>query len=505
MSSSPLQRLRQLLPFTAPAPEQRWATTVRELIDSLAGQPPLEVVTRLTSQTLPVIAAQPNLHMRFKLLEDVHQEAERVLPSIENVISQSVLPLPMAVSTHALHADNLLKHLAQAHVDIARNLAGKQQDKALTHLYHRTIHRAVGLVARRQSMAYRAYTQPSGTSWKMLHDLYRMTCSRPDKPLNGTTAPIENSYIGALLLAHADPGRFARNEFDALLRGIGTLAAYASISQTFPDPLPIQTPETRILVRLNEGSPGVPFMRVATGSPLDNCLQVDCAGILTVLDRQLSGETVEVALDLPIPVLKSLHTAFGKKGSRRFTRSTSRPRCDLIGGLAQVTAFLDGQTFSRRSLDAFSRLDAQDFSQSEWVQIDESPDGFRLRFVKGDKWQVGAGDIVALQPKESGKVHVCLVRRVASVQNRLELGVQLLAPQLSIVDAISENCHGKRAIFLHTLPAYGRQPGLIVPPGFFHTGEMVSLRGGGRSMTRLIGKCLEANDGLEFFALDPAP
>jgi hypothetical protein len=478
---------------------------VRELIDSLAGQPPLEIVTRLTNQALPAVVAQPNIHMRFKMLEDIRQEADRVLPMIENFISQSVLPLPMAATAHALHADNLLKHLAQAHAGIAHHLAGKQQDKALIHLYHRTIHRAVGLIARRQSMAYRAYTEPSGTSWKMLHDLYRMACSRTDKALNGTTAPIETGYVGALLLAHAEPGRFSRSEFDTLLRGIGALAPYATVSQVVPETLFNQPPENRFLVHPDQESPGLPMMRVKAGTPLDECLQIDCTDILVVLERQISGETIEVALDLPQSVLKNLRAAFGKKGSRRFSRNSSRPRCDLIGGLSQVIAFLDGQTFSRRSLDSFSRLDAHDFSQSEWAQIDESPDGFRLRFIKGDKWQVGAGDIVALQPRESGKVHVCLVRRIASVQNSLELGVQLLSPQLTIVDAISEKCHGKRAIFLHTLPAHGRQPGLIVPPGFFHTREMVTLRGGGRSVTRVIGKCLEANDGLEFFALDPVP
>lgn len=51
-------------------------------------------------------------------------------------------------------------------------------------------------------------------------------------------------------------------------------------------------------------------------------------------------------------------------------------------GFHEVVSFLDGNTFSRRSVDASSRYDGRDFSSSEWSLIDESPDGFRLKEKK---------------------------------------------------------------------------------------------------------------------------
>ena len=88
-----------------------------------------------------------------------------------------------------------------------------------------------------------------------------------------------------------------------------------------------------------------------------------------------------------------------------------------------MISFIDGNAFSRRSVDAASRYDGRDFTSSEWALVDESPDGFRLRFIKGEKKTLGAGDIVALQPRESSKIHVCLVRRISSSQARLEIGL----------------------------------------------------------------------------------
>ncbi|TXT28492.1 MAG: hypothetical protein FD131_3073 [Rhodocyclaceae bacterium] len=137
--------------------------------------------------------------------------------------------------------------------------------------------------------------------------------------------------------------------------------------------------------------------------------------------------------------------------------------------------------------------------------IDESPDGFLLRFIKGEKRNLGAGDLVALQPRESSKIHVCLVRRISSSQIRLEVGLQLMSPQVSVVDIVAEETPDQRAVFLHNLPAYGKFSGLITAPGAYRTGQKVMVKLPGRSLHRQIGTCMEANEGLEFFALDRLP
>ena len=155
--------------------------------------------------------------------------------------------------------------------------------------------------------------------------------------------------------------------------------------------------------------------------------------------------------------LTPLITAIGGRSSRRFSRTHFRPRGDLVSGLAAVISFIDGNAFSRRSVDAASRYDGRDFTSSEWALVDESPEGFRLRFIKGEKKTLGAGDIVALQPRESSKIHVCLVRRISSSQARLEIGLQLLSPQISVADAADRprpctRGSAKRAALLVTMP-----------------------------------------------------
>ncbi|NTV71103.1 MAG: hypothetical protein HGA71_13285 [Azonexaceae bacterium] len=504
---SPLQLLRELFPFGQASAEQKSAAAVRGLLDTVTGLSPQETIAKLAGSVLPSINGQPNLHMRFKLLEDVRLEAEEALPVLEKLISQSVLPLPLKAATSALQADNLLKGLAIAYTSIARNINSGHHD-GLSHLLHRSTQRAMAMIARRQLLAYRAYAAPSASSWLALHELYQMVRGQRSKPLNGETAPIEHEYLGALLFAYLEPTKLPRAEFDIINTCTRQLAAYALVGEVTPETASGKSADACFLVRSDEGNPGFPMIRLPSGTSIFGSLLIDCTQVITALDRNITrrpGKVIDPDLDASPALLQTLRVAIGGKSARRFSRTRFRPRGDLVSGFSPVLSFLDGNTFSRRAVDSASRYDGRDFTSSEWAMIDESPDGFLLRFIKGEKRNLGAGDLVALQPRESSKIHVCLVRRISSSQIRLEVGLQLMSPQVSVVDIVAEDTPDQRAVFLHTLPAYGKYSGLITAPGAYRTGQKIMVKLPGRSLHRQIGTCMEANEGLEFFALDRLP
>lgn len=505
---SPLQLLRNLLPFGTANAEQKSAAVVRGLLDTVSGLSPQETIAKLASSVMPNIDGQTNLHTRFKLLEDVRLQAEQAMPALEKQIGQSVLPLPLDAATSALHADNLLKSLAIAYAGIARNISKGHLTGGLNQLFHRSVQRAMSIIARRQLLAFRAYAAPSASSWQTLHELYQMVRGQGWKPLNGETAPIEHEYLGALLFAYLEPTKLPRGEIDSINVSIRKLAAYAHIAEVTPETASNKAAESCFLVRPDQGNPGFPLMRVPAGTPVFGSILIDCTQVIAAIDRNITrrpGKMIDPDLDAPPALLQAIRVAIGGKSARRYNRTRFRPRGDLVSGFAPVLSFLDGNTCSRRALDASPRYDSRGYTTSEWSMIDESPDGFRLRFIKGEKSRMGAGDIVALQPRESSKIHVCLVRRISSSHVRLEVGLQLMSPQVSVVDIVAKDTADQRAVFLHSLPAYGRYSGLITAPGAYQTGQKIMLNLPGRSLHRQIGTCMEANEGLEFFALDLLP
>ncbi|MDR2838661.1 MAG: hypothetical protein LBV49_08905 [Azonexus sp.] len=488
-----LQRLRELLSFAHPSGD-----TVA--LSGMTGDSRHDALVHIYHDVLPQIARQRGRLQRFRQLEAVCQEIEPALAELECQTSAAPLPLSPAARTSALQVDNLIKRLAQCYADIAHS-ASKRSGNETAPLFYRATQRVITLLARRQLLAHRACALPSARSWLQLHALYQMTCHPGRQALNGDTAPIEHEYLGALLLAYFDPQRQPRGDLDTVYRCARQLAPYAVVSVARREALAQQTTSPHFLVRVEEAHPGLPLSHQSADEPKTGGLLIDCTEVLAAIDRNLAhqpGQTLQPELAAPPALLQSLRLALDGRSARRFGRIRFRPRADLVNGLDEVIAFLDGGACSRRLLDTPEDGNPRPFVSGEWSLVNESPDGFLARFVRGKRSSFGVGQIVALQPRESCRTHVCLVRRVIAGRNRLELGLQLLSPQVSVVILPD----GDRAIFLHGLPAWGAQAGLIVSPNTLRSGQQLSLKIFGQTIERRIGRVMEANEGLEFFTLE---
>ena len=499
-----LKVLRNLLPFSEP-PAERRAAEVRELLDTVSGLSAHEVVTQLTERVIPVIAQQKNFHMRFKLLEEALVEADRALPVVERHIDLSPLPLPVAATTSALAADNLMKALVASYLKLAKTIFQGSQQESLIRIFQRATHRAMMLLARRQQLAYRSYAKPSESTWSMLHELCRMARTLRAHLAKEEIAPIEHQYLSALLFAYLEPGKLPRGELVDAIFCTRQLAMHAVISEAAPNVGKRKAAAECFVVRPDEAGPGVPLLRLPPGTPLVDAIIIDCSGVLAELDRSLIRRPADDESDPEIPpgLLQALRQAIGGRAVRRFNRKAFKPHADLVGGIGHVIPFIEGDAHSRRAIDLVARSGARGFRSSEWDLIDQSPDGFLVRFIQGENWKLGVGNVVALQARESSSVHVCLVRRVATTsQGGLELGLQVLSPQVSVVNL---PCHGeiRRGIYLHRLPGYGNRPGIIARPGHLASGHKIKLDAFGDTRLWQIGRRLEASAGLEFFALVP--
>ena len=502
----PIRLFRDLLSLSQP-PDKRKAAAVREQIDTVAGLSPYEVVAELSGQVVPEIGKQENLHMRFKLLEDARLEAEKALPVLERHIDYSSLPLPLAATTSALSADNLMKGLASGYTSIARAIASGSRQRDLGHLFVRAIQRAMAMLARRQYLAYRSYAKPSSSSWLMLHELYQLARNHRDHAPNDDISSIEQQYLGALLLAYLEPGKLPRAELASAVFCTQQLAVHATIGDVTPETNTQPSTTPLFLVHPGEGSAGTPLYRMPKGMPIFEGLIIDCGNVMAVLDRSLDRSPEnpgEGGLDIPSSLLYTIQVAIGGRSTRRFARKRFKPRANVVGGLAEVIPFLEGDAQTRRAGEAARRRGPERSAPSEWSLVDQSPDGFLVRFIQGEKWNTGIGNVVAVQPRESSIVHVCLIRRIATdSKGRLELGLQVLSPQVSVVDLPA---HGeiRRGLYLHHLPAYGGRPGVIARPGQLASGHKIRLAMPGGTTEVQVGRRIESSDALEFFAVIPA-
>lgn len=223
-------------------------------------------------------------------------------PSLASAITRRIASGDLAtpVDCPADDKDSLLANI--------RTMLKSQLEGGLSHLFHRNIHRAMAMIARRQLLAYRAYAAPSATSWQSLHDLYQLVRGPLNTPLNGETAPIEHEYVGALLFAYLEPSKLPRSELDTIHACSRQLAAYATIGDALADPAAVKHPDSCFLVRPDEAAPGYPLSRLPASVSTFGGLLVDCSQVLAALDRNLTrrpGKAVEPDLNAA-PAMKRL-------------------------------------------------------------------------------------------------------------------------------------------------------------------------------------------------------
>ncbi|MBN8501310.1 MAG: hypothetical protein J0M19_09195 [Sphingomonadales bacterium] len=497
---APLQKLRDLFNFGRSGDDHSEHQYLLDLLDGLAGKPPHLVISALHTQYLPAVACQRNLHMRFKLLENSRAEAIRCLPVLESKVSEAVLPLPAEASDSALIADNFLKSLASAYIGIVSGITTHHQEAALAHLMQHAIRRAMRALLRRQVLAYRAYAPPSASSWQQMHDLYRNARNRN---LHGghDDKSIERVYLTALLLAYADPNKIPRNELDELKMLVENLAPLAAIGDAAQFERGQSTLSARFLVDVEEGAPGRPLAKVPETASLFGNYIVECRGVVSAIDRRLmryANQEHDEHEPQHEKLLTSLRTSLGGQIQRRFSRIRFKPKADLVAGFDNAVQFIANGTLIRRESDFSSK---PPLATSEWALINESPDGFGIRFQKGEKWPMQAGDLVVLRTREGSRIHVCLVRRIANLdQHKLELGLQELSPEAGVLKLED----GQTAICLPRLPAFQGSPGLILPAQYAVSSDLsVAIALNGSAHRWKPGKHAESNGRIQFHVLEP--
>lgn len=106
----------------------------------------------------------------------------------------------------------------------------------------------------------------------------------------------------------------------------------------------------------------------------------------------------------------------GQPRKRRFPRRRQSYRATLCCGLPAICEQLSGKTGDAGQL-------------SEWMVVNESPDGFAAMHVSGRPQKVQVGDLIGLRREDDSLWSVCIVRWALSENpEHLELGLQMVAP-----------------------------------------------------------------------------
>jgi hypothetical protein len=498
--------LREWLPFAGAGHADRAAGALREWLAAQGALAEDERARRLTGEIKRLLATQGNPQAQARILAAADDAAGTLLPALEMQVAAAPLPLAPDASRAAVAADNLLKTLAGAQAELAARLAGRPLNPALTEVLGQSLAGAAAALFRRQLLAYRAYAPASPSSWQALHRLYGLALAGK-AALPAPFASVETHYQAALLLALADPMKFPRGALPLLRAQCERMALHARLYPTVGHKLPESA--SLFLVTPAEGRPARPLARDETGRP-DEGYILDCNPAVGALRKELAARELAAAQtggeDPELAVMSGLLAMWRGHPQRRFSRTRFKPRGELVAGLEDLVAALSGAALLRRRGE--DRPAAAAPVVSEWAIVDESPDGFGIRFLKGDMRRLDVGDVVAFRPREQSRAHLCLIRRITNGgPTQLELGLQELSPAAQLVGLPARpGAAAGPAIFLPAMPAFRGAPGLVAASGCLAVGQSITVPGGGPRGQRLAAvRLLQRGEHTSLYQLNALP
>lgn len=474
------------------------------LLAEIEALPPLRAAQRLAAEIPALTAFEPDLERRLQIVDALHAAAERKLPAIERQVESAALPLPDPVAAAALVADNVLKAIAGEYQTIVARGATQHElrDGALPQrLQHATL-QASRVLVRRQWLACRAGKAASATAWRRLHRLHRLARDGGFANYGDDGGNIESYYLAAVLLALADPVRAPRGDLASMLATIRRLAPLARLIEARVGAG--AAAERLLVVDPDNQQPALGSGRHSTGAiawridlePVIGRLQLDIRIAERLRENDLSP------LGAPMRVVLHLLEVLRRQPLRRFTRQCVRPRVDVVTGLDRLWWALSGPNLSRRRAGLVAAPPHED--ALEWAIVDESPDGFGLRLVHGQTPVLEPGDLVGVGMRDVGRLHLCIVRRVAAdARGRCRLGVQTLAPEAAALVVTGEDGERQEPVVrLSALPAHGRKSALAVAAGRLRPGKLLRVVGGQPGETLRTGPLVEGNGRFELLLLD---
>ncbi len=372
---------------------------------------------------------------RVKALDLLYERAQVIVTRLLPTLNVDALPVPRRIRGAARMLQTALHQLAEMHFDMLME-SDVQPIKGLRCPPDVALWRIVNALANHLLASYLISARPGVGIWKQLHAAFMLARKRSVQTMKpeGEEASIQERYIQTLFLACSQPSSFGGRELRLVKVFVDHFAREARLSDIFP-----QAGDAGFWIDPNSDAPPAALARRPLPLGIAHLMHLSGEGAAASVRRFLAGAgngeestkangeapngsavITAAALagrDTPLgnAVLQRLMTCWGGPAKRHFSRRYQNYRFSLCTGLEGV----------RRLLISGDAL-PEDLSQ--WMVLNESPQGYAVMHVADKPNRLRVGDIVALRAEGHFKWQVCAVRwAISENPEHLEIGVQLLA------------------------------------------------------------------------------
>lgn len=404
---------------------------------------------------------------RLKLLDLLYAQAERVANAELPRLHEASLPISRKLRQRVRILLDVLETLTQDYFNTLADLFDPQ-GPSIPRAPHTSLRRAMHSIAWQIRITHLIAAPTAIGLWEQLHAAFLTSRRLGLEDIAGPQgmASIRQTYTGILLAAIAQPASFSPVELEFISDYIDHCVPAMDLVETPP------LDNSGIFwIDVDKDFPAHALIR-RSPSPDARVLYFSCDAIAeTALLHRTELIQGMPAKTLGLPPIADTHTGpgvlqrlsqlWGNPAKRRFPRRRQSYRANLCSGLSNLWQLM-------KKPEAVRNL-------SEWMVINESPDGYALMHMSGQTDHLRVGDIVALQAvgeraETDHGWHVCIIRwAISENPEHIELGLQILAAKALAVEVAHPyemDANSKvAALILPATPPLRPHQSLVLPAG----------------------------------------
>lgn len=487
----------------------------------------LETITYLRSELEILNRQKVSPSQRLQALDCFYALSIAHIEPLAEVYTNATLPLQENAKVAAIATESLWMELGYgyklAFIDLQNQLIKLGTDKNSA----RTVQRAMHALAEQALVYYQTYQSAPGHIWADLHQLYFCAAQMGTQNINLSeenskdplvknspyacnSDSIESAYKHALLMSLAQPQHLTQQDIRIVAGYLAHHIQHAKITA-------IETLENSsgaFIVSLDSSNPPIPYNKQKSApNPVSDVLlhTIDLVrNIHQDLNQLLShllpaNGSISAGADTRnyIELLTYLIKNWGISPKRVFKRSTQNDDIELVAGIEKIHQIIqfasEESSLDKSDHSTFNNVRKTKTTPSRWKTLNISASGISIRRHHTAEKNIRIGCLIAICAKNEMHWTIGLVRWAnCGTRDRLDIGIQLIAPNAQAAIARRLNDNTDRAILLLPEIRAVKQPATIVAPlGTYEPGLQLVIKSNNKSIQVVLAKLLERTHDIE--------
>lgn len=498
---------------------------IKQSLSELDSINPIDVALHLRNELEILNRQRVSISNRLQALECYRPLVSSTAQALAEDYCNATLPLHDKAKSSAAAAESLWLELGYGYklalIDLQNQLIKLGTDKTSAE----AIQFAIYAIAEQAMVHYQTYFIPPEHIWSDLHQLYFCAVQLGIQNISiQTTAPItknnnelatpqpiasiESAYKHAMLMSLAEPQHLPQNDLRLVANYLTHHVNHAQITAVTP----LENESAAFIIGLNSNSPPVPYSKKSNAPNPANDILLQTINLVRAVHQDLSQlQSHQLPKNGSIPahanrddyieLLTYLIKNWGITPKRIYNRSLKNGEIDLVAGIVAIQRASDENLTSAASKNtpAIAKLQTTSTTPSRWKTLNISATGISLRRHHTAEKNIRVGSLIGIKAKGESNWSIGIVRWAnCGTRDRLDIGIQLIAPQAQGAIANINDCNKDELVLLVSEITAARQPAnIIAPKGTYGPARQLTLTYKNKTQQIMLTKLIERSHYVE--------